>query len=319
MEYIEKTLGLRVKYTSEKIDTLPSFYYDCYDLKVVKLDGIKAIFVYPKEELNQVNDLKKRFDRIYDETNSVAVLIVDCLTFRQREFLIKNRVPFVVTNKQIYLPFMGTYIKEKCDSDRIKTKELLPSAQVLLLHFIYEGCNDLPASKAGKVLSFTPTSISRAVKQLLELKLIESHNIGTQRVLTSDLGPKKLFLQAKKYLLNPIKRTIYCSKEMIKEDLLIGSNSAICEYSNLAKPDIEYYANASISKYEKFSSWTLMDENRQCAIELWRYDPRKLTNQKCVDRLSIALALNDDHDPRVKEAIEDMLNDLWKELNDKRN
>ena len=63
----------------------------------------------------------------------------------------------------------------------------------------------------------------------------------------------------------------------------------------------------------------LQSTDDQCAVELWRYDPRKLACGNCVDKLSLALALSADRDERIEEAVEEMLTSVWEELNGKRN
>ena len=52
----------------------------------------------------------------------------------------------------------------------------------------------------------------------------------------------------------------------------------------------------------------------QVAVEMWRYNPRKLSMRNVVDELSLALALREDADERVEEAIEEMLNELWRKI-----
>ena len=53
---------------------------------------------------------------------------------------------------------------------------------------------------------------------------------------------------------------------------------------------------------------SLQDSQVQVAVEMWRYNPRKLSTRNIVDELSLALALREDADERVEEAIEEMLN-----------
>ena len=48
------------------------------------------------------------------------------------------------------------------------------------------------------------------------------------------------------------------------------------------------------------------------------YDPRKLSKKKMVDELSLALSLREDADERVEEAVEEMLNDLWRKIDGNR-
>ena len=57
----------------------------------------------------------------------------------------------------------------------------------------------------------------------------------------------------------------------------------------------------------------------QVAVEMWRYNPRKLSTRNVVDELSLALALREDADERVEEAVEEMLNELWRKIAGYRN
>ena len=46
---------------------------------------------------------------------------------------------------------------------------------------------------------------------------------------------------------------------------------------------------------------------------------RRLSGRKTVDELSLALALRNDPDERVEEAVEEMLDCLWRKIDGKRN
>ena len=52
---------------------------------------------------------------------------------------------------------------------------------------------------------------------------------------------------------------------------------------------------------------------------MWRYNPRKLSTRNIVDELSLALALREDADERVEEAVEEMLTELWRKRDGDRN
>ena len=75
----------------------------------------------------------------------------------------------------------------------------------------------------------------------------------------------------------------------------------------------------SISAWEKKSSMRLQNSDDQYEVQLWRYDPKKLVTDHCVDRLSLALALGDDRDERVEEAVEEMLQQVWRDIDGQRN
>ena len=319
MEYLEKVLGIKVAYENAAVQHLPNFINTRYRLQIVSLDGKKAIFAYPKTELEQIETLKKHIARIQQMESLPVVLIPEQITSRQREYLIREKIPFVVEGRQIYLPFMAVYLQERCSAEKILREEILPSAQMLFLHFIYNGARELTTSQAARDLSLTPTSISRASKQLTDLGLLQTKKVGVQKILFAEGTPKELFQKAEKQLINPVKRTVYVSKESVGAKLLRSGYSALAEYSMLNAPSVECYAAEKISQWNEVTTNSLQDSKTQAAVEMWRYNPRKLSNEKAVDKLSLALALRDDADERVEEAVEKMLDDLWRKIDGYRN
>ena len=178
MEYLNKVLGIEVVYMNGKFEHLPNFIATRYRLQRVSMNGQGVIFLYPKTELEQVEVLKKQIARIQRNENLPVVLVLNELSFRQKEYLIREKIPFIVEGRQIYLPFMALYLQERCNAEKKPREEMLPSAQMLLLHFIYGGAQELSTSQAAKNLELTPTSISRASKQLEEMGLLHIKKEG---------------------------------------------------------------------------------------------------------------------------------------------
>lgn len=319
MEYLKRVLGIEVLYENKALEHLPNFINTRYVSQRVFLNGQKVAFLYPKNELEQVETLKKHLERVKKSADCPVVLVLEQITARQREYLLREKVAFIVDGKQIYLPFMAVYLQERCDAEKSDREEILPSAQMLLLYFIYEGAKELSTSQAAKDLELTPTSISRASKQLEEMGLLQAKKIGVQKILSSENSPKELFYKAEKALLSPVKRTVYIPDEKVKIELLESGYSALAEYSMLNAPSVRCYASEKISQWNDFMTKDLQDSNSQVAIEMWRYDPRKLSREKMVDELSLALSLREDADERVEEAVEEMLNNLWRKIDGNRN
>lgn len=178
MEYLNKVLGIEVTYENVDFKHLPNFIVTRYRLQMASMNGKKVIFLYPKTELEQIVVLKKHIARIQKNENMPIVLVLKEITSRQKEYLIRERIPFIVEGRQIYLPFMALYLQQRCNAERKLHKKLLPSAQMLLLHFIYGGAKEMSTSQAAKDLELTPTSISRASKQLEEMGLLHIKKEG---------------------------------------------------------------------------------------------------------------------------------------------
>ena len=319
MEYLDKVLGIRVIYEDVEFKHLPNFIVTRYRLQMVSMNEQQVIFLYPKTELEQIEVLKKHIARIQNNENLPVVLVLKELSFRQKEYLLREKIPFVVEGRQIYLPFMAVYLQERCSAEKEPREEILPSAQMLLLHFIYGGAQELSTSQAAKDLELTPTSISRASKQLEAMGLLHIKKVGVQRILQSKDSPKMLFQKAGERLLNPIKRTVYIPKEFVGTDLLESGYSALAEYSMLNVPNVRCYAAERISQWKDVMTNSLQDSQVQVAVEMWRYNPWKLSTRNVVDELSLALALREDADERVEEAAEEMLNKLWRRIDGYRN
>ena len=319
MEYLNKVLGIEVVYMNGKFEHLPNFIVTRYRLQRVSMNGQGVIFLYPKTELEQVEVLKKQIARIQRNENLPVVLVLNELSFRQKEYLIREKIPFIVEGRQIYLPFMALYLQERCNAEKKPREEMLPSAQMLLLHFIYGGAQELSTSQAAKDLELTPTSISRASRQLEEMGLLHIRKVGVQRILYSEDSPKMLFQKTGDTLLNPVKRTVYIPKELVGTDLLESGYSALAEYSMLNAPNVRCYAAERISQWKEVMTNSLQNSQVQVAVEMWRYNPRKLSMRNAVDELSLALALREDADERVEEAVEEMLNELWRKIDGYRN
>lgn len=319
MEYLNKVLGIKVAYEDVEFEHLPNFIATRYQLQMVSMNEQKVIFIYPKTELEQIEVLKKHIARIQKNEHLPVVLVLTELSYRQKEYLIREKMPFIVDGKQIYLPFMAVYLQERCDAEKKIREEILPSAQMLLLHFIYGGAQELSTSQAAKDLELTPTSISRASRQLEEMELLHIKKVGVQRILQSEDSPNTLFQKAGDKLLNPIKRTVYIPKKFVETDLPESGYSALAEYSMLNAPNVRCYAVERISQWKDVMTNSLQDSQVQVAVEMWRYNPRKLSTRNVVDELSLALALREDADERVEEAVEEMLNKLWRKIDGYRN
>ena len=69
----------------------------------------------------------------------------------------------------------------------------------------------------------------------------------------------------------------------------------------LNAPNVRCCAAERISQWKDVMTNSLQDLQVQVAVEMWRYNPRKLPTRNIVDELSLALALREDADERLKK------------------
>ncbi len=318
LAYLNKTLGINAEYLNEDFSFLPSYLTSRFRLQAARLGQTAVVLMKPLTPIDNFAQMKTQARRLTELCGREVVLVFDSLPFRSKEYLLRNRIPFLVGKKQIYLPFLGTYLQQKGDAEIPIGDKVLPSAQLVLLHFLYGGVRPLKAVSASRNLGLTPASISRAFAQLGTLKLGTIRQDGPNHFLFYDGQPSELFQKAKDYLANPVKRTIYVPKEFLKEGLPLSGLSGLSGMTMLGEPTWQCYATDRIADLLPFSSSTLLDPDSWVAVEKWRYDPKALGKGKTVDPLSLALSLKDSQDERVQMAVEHLLSDLWKHLDGKR-
>lgn len=318
MEYIRTLLGIKVEYKTVDNLHFPNFIVSRYQIQKAVLDGVDVFFLHPVTELDAVGTLKKHIARVQKVENIPVVLILEQLAYRQKEYLLREKIPFIVNGKQVYLPFMAIYLQERGDAEKIDKKELLSASQVVLLYFIYHGSGKQIMSRAVMDLELTSTSVSRAVRQLEELGLLRTEKDGVQKILYSELSGAELFQKAHNNFQNPVKKTIYIPAKQIEEMPLKSGYTALAGYSMLNEPNVVCYAADSVSRWNGIATKKLQDEQTQVAVELWRYNPKKLSRTDTVDPLSLALTLENDADERVEEAIEEMLIQVWRKIDGNR-
>lgn len=313
MDYIEKTLGIKIRRSNWEHETkIPLFLKNEYSLQKLLIDQIVCMSITPYDELPPIGTLKKHINQLQNLSSCPVVLELNGISRQRRGTLIDERIPFVVTDKQLYLPFLGVHLTEQFTPDKknITGETLLPSAQMLLFYFILGKNRPLPLQDATKRLGFSAMTISRAAAQLVELGFLEKKATGVQKTLSSAYTPKQLFSKAQEQLIHPVKKTVYIKKDLIEPEMFPAGQSALAEISMINPPVIQTYGYVGRLDWLDFDE-QLIDTDNQCKLELWKYDPRKISGDHYIDVLSLAMSLSDEQDERIEQCIEDMLQKVW--------
>lgn len=342
MDFLKKTLNIRTEYSEwggKKY--LPYFMLKCYEFEEVCLDDYKTIFMYIKDSNFEFdNKILKHIEQVHNISNLPVVMVLSKTTYRNRQMMIKHKIPFIVRDKQLYLPFLGIVLQERFNSIVFdKDKDILtPTAQLLLFHIIYNQIknnefNDFLSVDVAKKLDLSPMTMSRAVNRLSDLQLISVKRDGVKILIIPKERTKALFDISKSYFINPIKevvrKTVFATARDAEFKLAcLSGETALSFFSMLNAPTIKNYA----IYYKEFSKshidWSYLDEENLksdnmvlCNLELWRYNLRKLPQfYNVVDPLSLyASFVNNkdiEKDERVQYALDEMLKKLWNgELN----
>ena len=301
MDYITKTLGVPVIRTEGKQQaSVPLFLNDRYTFEQADVGGVACLIVHPVGELDTINTLKKHVARLHAASGRHVVFELTAISRQRRNSFIDAKLAFVVPEKQVYIPFLGSLLTEK----------LQPSAQMLLFAYILNGNEPMPMTPFAERFAFSAMTITRAANQLVALGLLnKSCSVGAQKMLCTELDTKGLYQKAVPYLIQPVRTTVFIEKSAVTRDMFPAGLSALSEMSMLNPPAVETWG--MVGGKIKGSAQKLIDSEKQCALQLWRYDPRRISQTGGVDVLSLADSLADDMDERVEQCIEEILEKVW--------
>lgn len=316
MEYISETLGIDIKRTRwSPVDSLPYYLSEAYLFEAVELDSVRALFARPLRELGRINDVAMQVRTLSRITDLPVVLELNQIHKPQRDALIRHGLAFVVQGKQLYLPFLGLHLQERFSAKRHETVMgfLSPAEQVVLFSFIYNRNEPLRQKDLVERLNYSAMSISRAGDLLVQKGLLTRENVGVNRIFTSSAEPQALFLQAKPYLINPVRRTIYIDHSIYHDSMFPAGLSALSAISDLSPPFPAVWGTAENAQNYARESKLLVDATKQIALELWKYDPLQLSGRRQIDPLSLVMSLEGHKDERIQAGIQEILESAWKQ------
>ena len=314
MEYIKETLGLnctRKKWAEQT--KLPYFLLNEYNFEAVTIGSQDCIFLKPKNKLANISTIKKHLNRLSELSACYIVFELSGITRQRKASFIEAKIPFAVPGKQLYLPFIGAVLSERNDADVSSTdvEKLMPSAQMLLFAFLINKNEPIYLSEAAKRFGITAMSISRAAGQLVQAHLVERKNQGVQKFIITETTPAELFSLAKPRLVNPVRKEVFISRSELNLNLFPAGLSALSDASMLNPPSLPVYGTTANEKSFVSATTELLDSETFAALQIWRYDPRLISQNGKIDALSLYISMAESTDERIEKALEELLQEVF--------
>lgn len=305
--------GLTINYKSwDKKQALPLYVAGNYEIDEAIVSNNRFIVMRPIGDLPTLPAMKKHIEKIQKIDDVPVAFYLKNLSDFRRKGMLESNIPFM-TEKQVFLPFIGTLLMEEKNNALYKEKFMF-STQQLFLMYLYNRQNKLYVANVGKKLPYSAMTLSRAVKQLEASDLFLVYKDGVNKVIESKYDRRELFERAKPFLLDPVRKYGYIEKSRIDENMVLASESALAKNSMLNPSKLITYAideqKMDINQMEN----ELVDPNKQIRLELCGYDPKLFSDDNVADGLSVALSLREIVDERIEEAIDECIE---RELNEK--
>jgi len=290
---------------------LPVFLRSLYNFhKMIVLDT-HCILIEIVDEAPSIDSIIKHIKRVKVLTNDEIVLYYREISRYRRKSLIKNRIPFIVQDGQMFLPFLGLDLKKAPEFVDKKAKTFSTSTQVAFLYFLYNKDIVINTTEFARTIGFTNMTASRALNELYDARLV-NYEVGGKTGRSKNykrISDPEYFQKGHPYLKNPVKRLAYVQKS--PNDALTAGLEALAEMSMLNPPGYQVRAvtNEWLNQHdiETIDNKDIIKDKKLVQLEVWDYDPRLLSDKKHVDLMSLYVTLEEEKDERVEKALENVM------------
>lgn len=264
-EYLEKILcrELEVTPVMNIYDVLPLAYKGQYDIFQINMADISWLAVKPKLDIGLI-DMRRARLQIEKAAALNTALIFENTSFYIKEKLLEEQIPFVIIDKQAYLPFIGIALFEGENRNLAPVHLISFLTQKMVLMAIYESWREITVTKAAEKLNVTKMSASRCFDEIEYLDFPMLSKKGRSRVITVE-DRQELFEAIRPKLRNPIIKRFELKKDVKLSNL--AGESAISKISLLDESNIPTYA---ITKGElsgtDLSAVVVAGESPKCVV-----------------------------------------------------
>lgn len=296
------------------IARFPNMVSNFFTGRLLSIDGHEYVLVrnHSAEGDFPMSLLIRRIKSAEEKLGRPCILSLDALDGEQRRQLIRHKICFVVPDRQIYIPTLGTYLTERRLNTIKEVTALTPAAQLLLLyHLQKQDIGGLGFKEVARMTRYPPKTISVAVAELYKAGLcdIERMDDGRGKCVRFKAKGRGLWDMAYPMLATPVDKVGYACEELETDGLPLSYDDALSHYTDMgATPGhtfaVEKRSEAGRVLAGRVSTANLSDSTR---IEFWRYNPATLAKDGFIDPLSMSLIYRNYNDERVQGQIQRLL------------
>ena len=313
-EFIEKSIGMKVDIKDIDYNgRLPMIYSSLYDFKIASMHNIEWLIAIPKEKIN-LAQLRKNHRQIEKLLDMRCALYIKNTSTYSKNAMIADGIPFIVEDKEIYLPFLGILLNSARERTIKPVQRISFLTQKMILTAIYERWNEVTVTKAAEQLDITKMSASRCFDEIDFFDMPILGTKGKSRVINVPDDIKELWSSIEVYMRNPVINNFYINDNLNLP--VFGGMSALAEYSMISDNKYPTYVVVKKDIKDLALKDRLVDikkDEPSCIIQEVGYVV-SFGKGDAIDPLSLLLSLSDDEkkDERIEISIREMLEEyVW--------
>lgn len=313
VKYIEDNLGIAVKLTAIDpafIKQFPVFIAGMYKFYMGEINGQPVLFlkwlsdsaIAPGNFLKHENLMKKY-------CQYPVVFVFDSIPSYNKSRMTSLGINFIVTDSQIYLPELFIILsKNKKEQTKEAYKKLSPTAQTMLLYYLYGSKNDFTLAEIQDALNMPYPTVCKAVDLLQKLDLCSTVGYRNKKVHFENIKAK-LLDRALEYMSSPVKRVVFSEKTPNRS--CVSGIDALAEFTMINGQYERKQVAVSYEDYKKMDFFSVEDRFLPVCVEVWSYSPHLFSANGIVDKISLYLSLKEDNDERIQHELNKMIQQIW--------
>lgn len=315
LKYLQEIFENDLKTEYRKFnDVFPMYMTERYIFRFISISGDTNSYVLVKPiqalEVN-ITNLKKQQKQIMGYSNSVPVFVFEELRLTQRNSLVKNKIPFVQPNNQIFIPnvFLNLSQKEIIKKDYPECFSV--STQVVYIYLLLNNIYETNAPRLAKEIPYATITISRALAELEGRGVIYTEGNNTRKIYKIE-NKKYSFAKGKNYLFNPVDRVYYANLDIDCHQMLISNETALARLDTFLNEGKELYYAATATQIKALDKTILLnkydiEEDAYVTLEQYKYNPQFLSRNQYIDIISLYAQMKDIDDDRIQIAMDELL------------
>jgi len=304
--------------SAPQVAKLPLYLRSYYDLYRATIFGRLMWLALQKEraEVSTPAEYAAHWEKLQGVLGEDVVLVLPVIPAYTRHQLLRRHVPFVVPDRQMFLPTLLVDLRERFPRhSRPAPRQLSAPAQVVLLrHLLGRDVEGLALGELARELGYSAMTLSNVRQELEAAKLCQTIREKRRMRLTFPMPRKELWTHAGPLLQDPVKDRHWVRLARPAEDWLRAGLTALAELTLIADDAVPTYAAKDTECSAQIKHGHIVvrpgPEGAQARMEAWRYDPRVLADSKTVDRLSLVLSLRDTDDERIAQALGQLVKEM---------
>ncbi len=286
---------------------MPLYIKAAYELWNTEIAGFGVLFLKIKDSQVDMRIHQNAVKKIEELYPCRAVLVFEKLDGRNVNSLIKKHIPFIIENKQIYMPF--ALVQMQTQHIKINQKiynELTVDADTILIGYLdTKISNGMMIKEISEITKRDIRAVSNALDILESFNFVNIEKVGRSKQVY--FIPKlEVYERLKENSKSPIKYTFYTHKVLDKENIVSGY-SALSKYTSLIDESVKTIAlSQKALKNMNIKELECDKDIANYKIEVWDREPSFFSCNNIINSLYLLRILKNIDDERTEYALEEI-------------